>query len=254
MRISVVTIVYNDCTNIEQTILSVLNQTAIKQIEYIVVDGASTDGTSEIIRRYEKRLAKYICEADKGIYNAMNKGLDAANGDYLVFINSGDRLSFDNTIENIIKAIGEDRPDVVYGGYREMKGGRTFEPIPCRHYSKIWYGPVASHQSTYYYLNHLRNHHISYDETYRIAADYKMTAEAIKYSNGNILQLSFPVSDFDISGLSCNNQNLGLKEANRVRREVLGWNRFQNFFMTFVLLAARYFKQNFPSMYKLLRY
>ena len=177
MKISVVTIVYNDIAHIEKTLKSVISQTAFNEIEYIVVDGASTDGTSDIIDRYIDKIAVYIRENDTGIYNAMNKGLAVATGDYVQFINSGDSYSSSDVIEQIISKIGNDIPDVVYGHYRETKGENFVGLIiPSRNANKIWYGPVASHQSTLYRISHLRHHCLTYDETYRIAADYKITA------------------------------------------------------------------------------
>jgi glycosyltransferase involved in cell wall biosynthesis len=89
--LSVITIVYNNARDIDRTLLSVLNQ-IYDGIEYIVVDGASNDGTLEIIKRYESRIAKLISEKDKGIYDAMNKGLALATGDYVIFMNSGDEF------------------------------------------------------------------------------------------------------------------------------------------------------------------
>src|ERR1700761_7114863 len=89
--LSVITIVYNNVNDIERTMLSVLNQT-YGHIEYIVIDGKSNDGTLEIIKRYENRIAKLISEKDEGIYDAMNKGIAAATGDYVIFMNSGDEF------------------------------------------------------------------------------------------------------------------------------------------------------------------
>lgn len=254
MKISVVTIVYNDVVNIEHTLKNVIGQTAIDKIEYIVVDGASDDGTSEIIRRYQPRLARYICEPDTGIYNAMNKGIDAATGEYLIFINSGDKFSAKDTIEKVIGCIGNEVPDVVYGHYREVSDNKhDSRVIPCRNSDKIWYGPVASHQSTLYRLESLRNNGLRYDETYKIAADYKLTAQAIKSAH-SILKTDICISDFDISGVSSTNQNLGLKEANRVRREVFGWSRLKIWCLTLILLSARYSKKYATPIYNLLRH
>ena len=89
--LSVITVVYNNVNDIERTMLSVLNQT-YRHIEYIIVDGHSKDGTLETIKRYENRLARLISEKDSGIYDAMNKGLAAATGDYVLFMNSGDEF------------------------------------------------------------------------------------------------------------------------------------------------------------------
>jgi glycosyltransferase involved in cell wall biosynthesis len=84
--LSVITVVYNNVDHIERTMLSVLDQT-YAHIEYIVIDGASTDGTLPLIEKYKDRLAKFVSEPDKGIYDAMNKGLAAATGDYVLFMN-----------------------------------------------------------------------------------------------------------------------------------------------------------------------
>lgn len=253
MKISVITIVYNDVTHIESTLLNVIEQTAFDKIEYIVVDGASDDGTSEIIRRYQPRLARYICEPDTGIYNAMNKGIAAATGDYVIFINSGDKFSSKDTVEKIIGCIGDGVPDVVYGHYREVSDSKSdSKVIPCRNSDKIWYGPVASHQSTLYRLGYLRANGLRYDETYKIAADYKLTAQAIKSAHG-ILKTDICISEFDISGVSSTNQDLGLKEANRVRREVFKWGKFRIATLTVILLSSRYFKRFAYPLYSIIR-
>ena len=91
MKISVVTIVRNDCEHIEETLKSVLGQSGDFELEYVVIDGASDDGTVDILRRYESRLGCLVSEKDSGIYNAMNKGIARCTGDVIGMINSGDR-------------------------------------------------------------------------------------------------------------------------------------------------------------------
>lgn len=253
MTISVITIVYNDKRGIRNTIENVIHQTRFNDIEYIIVNGASTDGTTSVIEEYMKYISKYICEPDTGIYNAMNKGLAIASGDYVIFINSGDMFSSENVVENIINSIGNDVPDVVYGSYRECQGSSVSKVIPCRNVDKIWYGPIASHQSTLYRLEHLQKYGLKYDESYRIAADYKLTAEAVKLAS-KCLKTNICISDFDLTGISSSNQNLGLKEANRVREDVFGWDKFKIRSLTAVLLCARYAKKYFGPIYKLIRY
>ena len=95
---SIITITYNAVRLVEQTLLNVLSQ-SYPNIEYIVIDGGSTDGTVDIIRRYESGLAYWVSEPDKGIYDAMNKGLQKATGDYVWFINAGDSLCSSDTVQ-----------------------------------------------------------------------------------------------------------------------------------------------------------
>ena len=90
-KLTVITIVYNNVHDIERTVLSVLNQ-SYTNIEYLLIDGASNDGTLEILKQYEGRIGKLVSERDKGIYDAMNKGLSLATGDYVLFMNSGDEI------------------------------------------------------------------------------------------------------------------------------------------------------------------
>src|ERR1700722_6602734 len=110
--LSVITIVYNNVKGIERTMLSVLSQT-YPNIEYIVVDGLSNDGTLGVIMKYENRIAKFSSEKDDGIYDAMNKGLDLATGDYVIFMNSGDEF-FDADTVAAVFASGDDA-DIYYG-------------------------------------------------------------------------------------------------------------------------------------------
>lgn len=101
MKISVVTVCYNAADTIEKTMLSVLNQT-YHDIEYIIIDGGSTDGTVEIIRKYADRIAYWVSEPDKGIYDAMNKGIKVATGEWINFMNAGDEFYDKNVLTNIL--------------------------------------------------------------------------------------------------------------------------------------------------------
>lgn len=91
MKLSVITVVYNGEAFLEDTIKSIINQT-YENIEYIVIDGASTDGTLNIIKKYEDKIDYWVSESDLGIYDAMNKGIDVASGEFINFLNAGDRF------------------------------------------------------------------------------------------------------------------------------------------------------------------
>lgn len=255
MKISVVTIVFNDVNGIGTTVDSVASQTARNDIEYIVIDGASSDGTADYLMGRSSSIDIYVSEPDKGIYDAMNKGLERATGDFVIFMNSGDRFSSADVVERMIEQIEKSpaMPAVAYGNYRESRDGVPTAPIPSRRPDKIWYGPVASHQSTFYNLSILRELWLKYDLNYRIAADYKLTLSVLTLSQNNGLQTDICVSDFDVTGLSNKNQNQGLKEANRARREVLHWGRFKTGLLTTALYGARYMKRFMRPVYNLIR-
>lgn len=255
MKISVITIVYNDKNNIEKTINSVINQTAINNLEYIVIDGMSNDGTSDIVKLFADKIDLYINEKDTGIYNAMNKGIKYASGDYVIFMNSGDVFSNYTVLEEVINSINacNNSPSLVYGDYRNVINGVKTEIIPSRKPERIWYGIITSHQSIFYNLRFLYENNIRYDENYKIAADYKMTLEVLKKSNYKALRLPLCISDFDMSGISNHNQNIGLKEANKVRRELLKWGFMKEKSLTLVLLLTRFMRKHFSVLHSYIR-
>lgn len=112
IKISIITIVLNDKQNIEETIQSVVSQNI--EIEYIVIDGASTDGTLDVLQKHKDKIDTIISEKDSGIYKAMNKAIDMANGEWICFMNSGDMFYDSKVLKNILPKI-DDSVDIVYG-------------------------------------------------------------------------------------------------------------------------------------------
>ena len=114
-KFSIITVTYNAEAVLDDTIQSVVAQT-YKEIEYIIVDGGSKDKTLEIAKRYAEKLSVIISEPDKGLYDAMNKGIRLATGDYVCFLNAGDQLHEDETLFQIVQSLYESElPDVIYG-------------------------------------------------------------------------------------------------------------------------------------------
>jgi glycosyltransferase involved in cell wall biosynthesis len=114
-KFSIITVTYNAEAVLDDTIQSVVAQT-YKEIEYIIVDGGSKDKTLEIAKRYAEKLSVIISEPDKGLYDAMNKGIRLATGDYVCFLNAGDQLHEDDTLFQIVQSLYEtELPDVIYG-------------------------------------------------------------------------------------------------------------------------------------------
>ncbi|MEM9052454.1 MAG: glycosyltransferase family 2 protein, partial [Bacteroidota bacterium] len=114
MKVSIITISFNAVDTLEDTILSVLNQ-SYENIEYIVVDGASTDGSLDIVEKYRNDIDKFVSEPDEGIYFAMNKGLNMATGDLVAILNADDTYSSNNVISRVVSKIEQSQTDSLYG-------------------------------------------------------------------------------------------------------------------------------------------
>lgn len=114
MKVSVITVCFNAAKEIDETIRSVMVQDHA-DIEHIVIDGGSTDGTQERVKRYSECIAHFISEKDDGVYDAMNKGLRRATGEVVAFVNAGDMMATRNTVSYMVRAFGEQDADVIYG-------------------------------------------------------------------------------------------------------------------------------------------
>lgn len=123
-KISVITVVYNDVEHIRETMESFFSQTW-KEKEYIVIDGGSSDGTAEIIREYAARLAYWCSEKDNGIYDAMNKGISHATGDWINFLNSGDIFVDSYVLQHCMELSKNTEVDVIYGNSQERSQGKS---------------------------------------------------------------------------------------------------------------------------------
>lgn len=168
MKFSVITVCYNAADIITATINSVLCQ-SYHDFEYIVIDGKSTDGTVEKISQYLDRI-KWISEKDKGIYDAMNKGISFAMGDYVIFMNAGDMFYDSNVLNNVAEQTVENPDvDVLYGNAMLISAKKTklYKPGPLY---KLERGMIASHQSTFVKTSVLKKR--PFNIAYRYAADY----------------------------------------------------------------------------------
>jgi glycosyltransferase involved in cell wall biosynthesis len=198
--LSVITIVYNNARDIERTMLSVLNQT-YTGIEYIVVDGASNDGTLEIIKRYETRITKLISEKDKGIYDAMNKGLALATGDYVIFMNSGDEFYANDTVAKVFATAPD--ADIYYGetemvnNERESLGQRRHQAPDKFNWRSFKYGMSVSHQAMYI----RRRLTEPYDPRYQLSADIDWIIRAAKKAK-KIVKVEGYVAKYLVGGMS----------------------------------------------------
>jgi glycosyltransferase involved in cell wall biosynthesis len=166
--ISIITVVYNGVSTLEQTILSVINQT-YKNIEYIIIDGGSTDGTIEIIKKYEDKIAYWVSESDKGIYDAMNKGIDKVTGEWVNFMNSGDIFFDIHIIQQLMDAtLFSNNQTIIYGNRIANCNGQLIEQNIS--INSIKYIMSICHQSCF--VPTVLHKIYPFDISYKIAGDY----------------------------------------------------------------------------------
>ena len=196
MKISIITVCYNAEKTIEDTIKSVINQD-YKDLEYIIIDGASTDGTVNIITEYQKQFPIIlISEKDEGIYDAMNKGANLASGDYLNFMNAGDTFYNEDSINQIIPFL-KDEFDIIYGNteiiYKDFKTIKD-EPTP----EKLWMGRIP-HQSAFIKSDTMKKY--GYNKNNKIVADLEFFM-SVYYNNGKIKKINQTISSFAKDGVT----------------------------------------------------
>ena len=210
-KITVVTVCLNTADTIAATIGSVLGQT-YEELEYLIIDGMSTDGTREIIRRYEdNRKIKVVSEHDSGLYNAMNKGHALCSGQYIIYMNSGDLFHDERVIEDMVPHLNA---DLVYGNtLRRTSRGEQLERYQGR-YKLMWLllsGRMMSHQSLFTRTEIMRD--FRFDEQYRISADYDFMVRA-KKSGCSIWYVDRTVSIMDnVEGISARIENYEIMRA-----------------------------------------
>lgn len=197
-KISIVTVCFNAVKSIEETMLSVLNQT-YPNIEYIIIDGGSTDGTVDLIKKYSNRLAYWVSEPDKGIYDAMNKGIDIATGDYINFLNAGDEFYSPLTIGSVCHKIN--MPAVYYGDV--LMTDNLYE---CYFYGGRFncYRLAVSnicHQAIFYPVECLKG--CRYEIRYPLLADWDVNQKLWKQLPFHYLKLI--VARYKIGGASSGN-------------------------------------------------
>ncbi|MCM1310488.1 MAG: glycosyltransferase [Bacteroides sp.] len=215
MLISVITITYNAALTLPATLASVEAQT-FRDFEYLIVDGASTDGTVEIARVCP--IAQVVSEPDRGLYDAMNKGLHRARGRYVLFLNAGDAFPSPNTLQQYADAIASApcAPGVVYGQTRLVDSNRHY--VGERHYrapqeltaKSFLGGMVVCHQA----MLVRRDLAPDYDLRYRFSADYDWGCKILKASPLNVYINDY-VADYLSEGLTTANRRSSLMERFR---------------------------------------
>ena len=221
MKIGIVTINLNNKNGLEKTIQSVLSQT-YTDYEYIIIDGMSTDGSVDIIKKYSDKISFWVSEKDNGIFNAMNKGIDACSSEYMLFLNSGDYLFSDKVLEDVYKELD---CDIVYGNEekRFKLGIKNIQKIPDVVDGKYFFENFLPHQSTFIKTSLLKEK--KYREDYKMLGDWVFLKESIVDNNASYKHLNYVVSSYDCNGLSSDHCSL-IKEKRDYYSKINNLNIF----------------------------
>lgn len=223
MKLSIVTVNFNNVQGFIETMNSILDQT-FRDFEWIVIDGGSTDGFKELITTVPQgHLAYWCCEPDRGIYNAMNKGIIHSKGDYICFLNSGDIFYDSNVLDTVFHV--EYESHVLYGDaiftFNSDDGYKEVLRVYPDNITLSWlYHEAFNHQATFTRREVLEQ--FWFDENYRIMADRKIWLQ-IMLARLSFKHISIPVVKYDHSGLSATNGELWINELIALRDEVLPW-------------------------------
>lgn len=212
MKLSIITVNYNDAEGLERTIQSVVSQT-FRDFEFIIIDGGSTDGSVGVIKKYESHIDYCVSEPDGGIYPGMNKGLRQAKGEYVNFMNGGDCYYSADVLEKIFTL--DTSADIITGTHSENgvrnvgRGGVTMLDL---------YKWAIDHQASFIRRDVALRH--PYDEKYKIVSDWKFFIEALIFDNCSFYYTDTIVVDVDMKGISNTNFVLDKQEREAVLKEL----------------------------------
>lgn len=216
-KFSVITVTYNAEKVLEDTIQSVISQT-YRHVEYIIVDGASTDDTMGIVDRYRDRISRVVSEPDKGLYDAMNKGISLATGDYLCFLNAGDSFHEDDTLQAMVHSItGSELPDVLYGetalvdSQRHFLRMRRLSAPETLTWKSFRHGMLVCHQA--FFARHTLVE--PYNLRYRFSADFDWCIRVMKKAR-TLHNTRLTLIDYLEEGMTTQNRKASLKERFRI--------------------------------------
>lgn len=260
MILSIITINYNNAAGLEKTMRSVLSQT-YAEFEYVVIDGGSRDGSVNVIKSLEDSFGSrlhWVSEPDKGIYNAMNKGIMKSGGDYLEFLNSGDCLVDDKVVEKMVGELkGSSYPSIIYGNMlKSMSDGRILR-------DRCFAGDVITLHGMYHgCLNHspayikrsLFDKYGLYDESLRICSDWKWYVSSIVLGDERPVYVDLDVTLFDMTGISETNKDLLESERTSLLKEMIPAGILTDYDSWYTAVDMVKRLQRYPVAFKIVRF
>ncbi len=227
--ISIITVVYNGEKYLEQTIQSVLNQT-YKNIEYIIVDGGSNDGTLDIIKKYKSCIFKWVSEPDDGLYDAMNKGIKMASGELIGMINSDDWYE-SNCVEVMAKAYKSNPFKHIFHADRfniNENGKKSVKKFQSSEFKFIYYGMMYNHPSMFITKVEYKKH--LYNTNLKALSDYQFVLEAFLRDKNIFLYLEKSLVNYRLDGISAKLSLFDKLKEGYISRKISGLNLPQNVF------------------------
>lgn len=201
-KLSIITINLNNALGLRKTIESVISQT-FSDFEYIIIDGGSTDGSIDVIKEYSDKITYWVSEPDKGIYNAMNKGILKANGEYCLFLNSGDWLVDDLVTADFYSENFKD--DIILGNVLRVENGVITANIPRSKeelgFEHFYWGGSLPHQSSFI-KRKVFNIYGLYNESLKIASDFEFFIKTLVLHNASYNYFNRNISYYDLTGIS----------------------------------------------------
>ena len=236
---SIITVTLNTLEGLQTTHDSLQKQ-GFSDFEWLICDGGSTDGTLEFL---DTTNAKRVSKNDLGIYDAMNKGLNAANGQYLLFLNAGDALASNTVLQTLHNH--SNNADFLYGdAYEEVNG--VLNTKNAKHHKTIKTGMFTHHQAMLYKREALNG--LTYNTTYQIAADYDFTARFLQTTQ-NIQKIREALCIFESGGISQTKASLGRKEQFQIRKNLKLCSPLENFTITALQAVMWQLRTMFPGFY-----
>ena len=224
VNISVITVVLNDVKNIEKTILSVVNQKS-SNFEYLIIDGGSNDGTIEVIQKYKDKINLIISEPDKGLYDAMNKGLKFARGEWIFYLNSSDEFLQNTVLSCVEKSLSKEN-DVVHFNCKveNSKGKEVYVRQYPADISEIKRWPCIQHQSSFTKRKEMIKLK-GFDLKYSILSDYDLFLRLYKSSKKFKFFKDIYISKYNSEGVSSDTKNIKIlqRELRIIQKKHLGF-------------------------------
>ena len=246
LKISIITVCFNSSKTIEETIKSVANQT-YNNIEYIVIDGNSTDNTLDILKKNDSKISNWISEPDKGLYDAMNKGIEMAKGDYVGILNSDDVFTNNKVIEDIVSFLRSKTIDACIGNITQHKDGKLVRTYSSKYWQpeKLKIGFMPPHPSIFF--KRVLFHKLGlYDLTFKSGADYELIIRYFLKNNISFKYSGITTTSMAMGGISSS----GVSSYRMITKEICKALRMNNIAFSPLKVKLRVIWKIWSYLYK----